>query len=307
MKIAVFGAGGVGGYFGGRLAAAGVEVGMIARGAHLAAIRGQGLAIKSPLGDAVLHPKASEDPADIGPSDVVLFCVKLYDVESAAARLGPLLKPDTAVISLQNGVDAEDRLAKIIGPAHVAGGVAQISATIDAPGVIRHHARFARFVFAERDGRMSARLERLLAACKAATGMVADIVPDIDKAVWEKFIMLASIAAVNGVTRLPLGKIVGDPDMSALLLGAMLEIEAVARARGVKVADDAARAAFKTAQAMPADMKASLLFDLEKGNRIEIEGLSGAVARLGEAAGVPTPIHRTVYAALKAYADGSPK
>lgn len=306
MKIAVFGAGGVGGYFGARLAAAGVEVGVIARGAHLAAIRAKGLAIKSPLGDLVVTPKASEDPADIGPADVVLFCVKLYDVESAAERLAPLLKPGTAVISLQNGVDAEERLARIIGPGHVAGGVAYISATIDEPGVIRHHAKFARLVFAELDAKRSARLEALLAACKAAQGFVADIVPDIEKAIWEKFVMIASLAAVGGVTRLPLGKIMGDPDIGALLEGAMKEVETVAKAKGVKVSPEAALNAFKTAQNMPKDMKPSLLFDLEKGNRIEIEGLSGAVVRLGKAATVPTPIHQTIYAALKAYAGGRP-
>lgn len=306
MKIAVFGAGGVGGYFGARLAQAGGEVAVIARGPHLAAIRERGLTIKSPLGDALLKPKAAEEPAEIGPVDIVLFCVKLYDVESAAARLAPLFKPGTAVISLQNGVDAEERLAKVVGPRQVAGGVAYISATIEEPGVVRHHAKFARLVFAELDGSRSERLDNLLALCKKASGFDSDIAPDIDKAIWEKFIMLSSIAAVGGATRLPLGMIVGDPDIRAMLEGAMLEVEAVARARGVKISPEAAKNAIKTALAMPKDMKPSLLFDLEKGNRIEIEGLSGAVARLGAAAGVPTPIHKTVYATLKAYANGRP-
>ena len=306
MKIAIFGAGGVGGYFGARLAEAGAEVSVVARGAHLAAIRKDGLKVLSPLGDAVFRPKASEEPAELGPADVVLFCVKLYDVESAARRLEPLLGPETAVISLQNGVDAEDRIASAIGAEHVAGGVAYISASIEGPGTVRHHARFARVVFAERDNSRSPRLERLLAVCKLAKGMDADFAPDIDKAIWEKFVMIGSVAATQGLTRLPLGPIMSDAECRWLLRGAMDEIEAVARARGVRISADAAAKAFKTAEGMPADMKSSLLHDLEKGNRIEIEGLSGAVWRLGAAVGIPTPIHKTAYAALKSLASGLP-
>ena len=306
MKIAIFGAGGVGGYFGARLAEAGAEVSVITRGAHLAAIRKDGLRVLSPLGDALFRPKASDSPEDLGPADIVVFCVKLYDVEAAAARLAPLIGPETAVISLQNGVDAEDRIAAVIGAKHVAGGVAYISVSIESPGVIRHHARFSRFVFAERDNSRSLRLERLLAVCKKAKGMDVDFAPDIDKAIWEKFIMIGSVAATQGLTRLPLGPVMSDAERRWLLRGAMDEIEAVAKARGVRISPDAAAKAFKTAEGMPTDMKSSLLHDLEKGNRIEIEGLSGAVWRLGAATGVPTPIHKTAYAALKSMAGGRP-
>ena len=232
MKIAVFGAGGVGGYFGARLAAAGEKVAFIARGPHLAAMRRGGLRVLSPLGDVhVAKVEATDDPGVVGPVDIVLFCVKLYDTESAGRRLAPLIGPDTAVVSLQNGVDSEDALAKVIGPKYVVGGVAYISATIESPGVIRHMNRQAKLIFGEVDGRPSPRLDRLRDACvKAGGGVTADVAPDIERLIWEKFVFLASLAAVTGVTRAALGPILADADMRAMFAAAMGEVMAVAAA-----------------------------------------------------------------------------
>jgi 2-dehydropantoate 2-reductase len=281
-------------------------VAFIARGGHLAAMRRDGLRVLSPLGDVhVPHVEATDDPADIGPVDIVLFCVKLYDTESAGRRLAPLIGPETAVVSLQNGVDSEDALTQMLGPRHVVGGVAYISATIDAPGVIRHLNHQAKLIFGEIDGRPSARLERLRAACAGAGGgIVAEMVPDIGRLIWEKFVFLASLAAATGVTRAALGPILADGDMRAMMIAAMREVVAVAAARGVRLAPDLVERNLTFAATLPATMKASLAYDLERGNRIELDGLMGAVVRLGEAAGVPTPVQRTIYAALKPYRDG---
>lgn len=311
MKIAVFGAGGVGGYFGGRLAAAGHEVGFIARGAHLAAMREQGLAILSPLGDATIHPVLAEaDPAalrrKLGHPDLVLFAVKLYDVESAATALKPLLGPESGVLALQNGVDAEGRIEAVLGAGRVAGGVAYISSTIEAPGVIRHFNRGAKLSFGEMDGRRSERLEAFAAAGKAA-GFEAEAVTDIERVLWEKFIFLASFAGATALLRRPAGAILGDPDTKALFADALHEVDALARARGVPVTPGLVPKLLATAQAMGADFMASMARDLLAGNRIEIEGLSGAVVRLGREAKVATPVHRAFYAGLKLYAAGTPR
>ena len=305
MRIAIFGTGGVGGYFGARLAAAGNDVVFIARGAHLKAMQADGLKVESPLGNATVKPtKASDDPAAFGPVDVVLFAVKLYDTDSAAAKLKPLLGPDTAVISLQNGVDSEDRIAAAIGAKHVVGGVAYISATIGAPGLIKHLNRQAKLAFGELDGRKSLRLERFLAACQAA-GFDVELAADINSAIWDKFVFLASLAALTAMTRKPLGPILADADTKAMLADAMQEVVAVAAARGVKTTPDVVPKTLKFAGTLPAELKASMAHDLDRGNRIEIEGLSGAVMRLGQAAGVPTPVHRAAYAALKLHAAGT--
>ncbi|HZD26509.1 MAG TPA: 2-dehydropantoate 2-reductase, partial [Alphaproteobacteria bacterium] len=216
LKIAVMGAGGIGGYYGGRLAAAGEDVAFIARGAHLQAMQRDGLKIISPLGDAHIQPvTASDDPAGIGPVDIVMFCVKLYDVEQAAELCRPLVGPDTAVISFLNGIDSEDRMKPILGAGHVVGGVAHIPSNIREPGVIEHKARLAALQFGEDDGAESPRLKAFLAVCRNA-GIDARIAPDIRAAIWNKFVMLASFAAVCGLTRQPAGPIKHDPDVAAL-------------------------------------------------------------------------------------------
>jgi 2-dehydropantoate 2-reductase len=307
MKIAIFGTGGIGGYFGGRLAANGSDVTFIARGAHLAALKSDGLKLQSALGDLHQKPvKASDDPKSVGPVDYVLFCVKMYDVESAAAACKPLVGANTTVVTTQNGVDTWERIAPILGEARVMGGVAQIAATIAAPGTIRHTGKLARIVFGDRGGAVSARAKALEEVCKAA-GIDALATDRIDVEIWQKFVFLASIAGLASMTRRSMGTINADPDLRALLGEAVGEVVAVARAKGVDLGGGAAERVTQAIGAMPGEAKPSMLQDLERGNRIEVAGLSGKVAALGRELGVPTPVHRTIYACLKPYIAGAPK
>ncbi len=304
MKIAVLGAGAVGGYFGGRLAQHGCDVTFLARGAHLEAIASRGLAVESPLGDFVVHPaRATAEPAEVGPVDAVLFAVKLWDTEAAGEAARPLVGPGTAVVSLQNGVDAEERLAEILGRAHVMGGVAQIAATIAAPGVIRHAGDFAKIFFGELDGARSARAEALLGAFRNA-GIDATIADDIERAIWEKFVMLIGVSALTSVTRQAIGRVREDSDTRALLTEVMAETAAVGHAKGVALDEGIVAERLALIDTLPADMTASMANDLERGNRLELDWLSGAVVRIGGELGVATPANRFIYAALKAYAAG---
>lgn len=306
LKTVVFGTGAVGGYFGARLAAAGHDVGFIARGANLAALQRDGLRIISPKGDLHLpRVRASDDPAAFGAADIVLFCVKLYDTEESARRLAPLTGPDTAIVSLQNGVDSEERIAAIVGQRHVAGGLAYIFAQIDGPGVIRHNNQIHKLIVGELDKPRSDRLAAFVSAC-TASGFDAELSADINHAIWSKFVFLASLAATTGLTRQPIGPILADDEMRPLLRDAIAEAVAVAAAKGIKLAPDAVDRAMAFGATLPPASKASLAFDLDKGNRIEIEGLSGAIVRLGRQSNVPTPVHRAVYAALKPFANGRP-
>jgi 2-dehydropantoate 2-reductase len=304
LSFAVMGTGGVGGTFGARLAAAGYPVTFIARGAHLAAIREAGLRLISPHGDLTIDPaRATDDPAEIGPADVVLFAVKLYDTEAAGRALAPLVGEATAVLSLQNGVEAEAQLAAIVGPEHVMGGVAQIAAVIDSPGVIRHSSPFARIIFGELDGRRSPRAEALLAACESAA-IDAHLSEEIETEIWNKFVFLATFSAVGTLSGLPAGAIQEDPDLRAVTARALNEAVAVGRAKGIPLDQDFAPDDLGLFDTLPPGMKSSMHQDLERGNRIEVEHLSGAVARMGAALGVATPVHHTVYAALKRHAHG---
>jgi 2-dehydropantoate 2-reductase len=306
MKIAVIGAGGVGGYFGARLAAAGHEVHFVARGAHLAAMRQGGLKVKSAFGDIALAPaNATDDAATIGPVDIVLFCVKLYDTESAAAQLKPLVGSHTRVIPLQNGVDSADRLARVVPAANVAGGVAYISATIEAPGVVAHLNKVHKLDFGRLDGKPDEPLAAFEAAGKAA-GFVATNRSDIGIAIWEKFLFLASFAAVTAGARVDNGAIQKVPELTAVLRDAMAEVAAVARARGVALSADVVARSFENVGKLPPQMKASMAHDLDRGNRLEVEGLSGAIVQFGRDLGVPTPVHRVFHAALLPFKDGKP-
>lgn len=303
MRIAVMGSGGVGGYWGARLAEAGAEVAFIARGAHLEAIRGHGLKVESQLGDVLVQPaRATDDPSEIGPVDIVLFATKLWDVEGAGAMLRPLLGPETAVITFLNGVDSGDRLAGVLGPDHVAGGVAWISAEIGAPGVIRHHSAFARIAYGELDGGPSARLGAFHDFVLAA-GLDGTLSDDIESVIWGKFAMLASMAGVTTLTRQPLGPVREDPDMRRLLEEAIAEVVAVAAAQGIDLAEVQAET-MRLVDEFPYEGKSSMLMDLEKGGRLELEWLSGAVVRLGRELGLETPTHRVIHAALKPWAEG---
>ena len=307
LRIAVMGSGGVGGYFGARLADAGFDVSFIARGEHLAAIRAVGLGIESPVGDATVNPAtATDDPRTIGEVDVVMFTTKLYDVRDAGELCRPLIGPDTVVLSFPNGIDSEDILIDVLGAAHVAGGVARISASIARPGVISHHAPFATLEFGELDGRDSDRMRRFLAACTSA-GIKARIDGDITAAIWHKFIFLASLAAITSLTRCPFGRIRESALTCELMTRAIAETAAVGIAKGISLGADPVADAMKVAEGVADHIKASMLVDLERGKPIEVEYLSGAVVRLGRELGVDTPVHAFCLAALMPFAKGRPQ
>ena len=309
MRIAGYGAGGVGGYFGARLAAAGNDVVFIARGAHGAAMAAQGLQVKSQLGDLTLEKvTVSDRPMDLAPIDLVMLCVKLYDLDDAAAALRPALSKDALVIPFQNGVDSEERLSAVLGADRVAAGIAYISATVAEPGVIAHHNSSCTLVVGPQDEAQAAgqaeRLQAFVAAGKAA-GFSAVYREDMTRALWEKFVLLAPFATVTALSRQPAGVIREDADMLALFAAAVQEAVDVGRAAAVDLDDEIAERCVSGMKALPPHMKASMCHDLEAGRRLELEGLTGAVMRLGERHGVDTPVHRTAYAALKPYRDGS--
>jgi len=306
MRIAVMGAGGVGGYFGARLALAGSAVTFIARGAHLAAMRADGLRVQSAGGDMhVAAPKVTDDPAAVGPVDIVLFGVKLWDTDAAARAIRPLVGPDTGVVSFQNGVQKDELLAAILGDSAVVGGVSYIAASIAAPGVIRHVGAMQRLIFGERDGRASTRVDTFAAACRDA-GINAEASADIRRAQWEKFVFLVGMSASTATIRLPIGPIRAEPCTRALLLKAMREVVAVGQAEGVPLPDDFAENRLAFCDTLPPTMAASMLHDLENGNRLEVEWLSGDVVRRGEATGIPTPVNRFVRDILTLHAQGRP-
>jgi 2-dehydropantoate 2-reductase len=307
MRIAVVGAGGVGGAFGAALAKAGSDVTFLARGAHLAAMLKHGLRVLSPRGDLHLNPvQATDDPARIGRVDVVVFCVKLWDVERAADAIRPLVAGETAVIPLQNGIDASERLIPILGKDAVMGGVAQISATIADPGVIRQTGTFMRLVFGELDGRPSQRGAAFAALCQSA-GFDALNSSQIIVALWEKFVLLATNSSVAALTRLPFGKLRSDPEVFALFEKGVAETAAVGRARGVALPADLEARLLESTRNFPPEMMPSMAVDLLRGNRLELPWLAGKVVALGRELAVPTPTFDVMYAALKPYAQGAPR
>ncbi|MBI2586407.1 MAG: 2-dehydropantoate 2-reductase [Rhodospirillales bacterium] len=304
MKIAVFGAGGVGGYFGAKLAKAGADVHFVARGRHLEAIRQHGLGIESALGDIVLKPaNATDDPAAIGPVDLAIVAVKLYDTDDAAKAMKPLVGPETTVMSLQNGVTANDTLEKAFGRAQLIGGSCSIATVIGRPGVVRHTGTMASMAFGEWDGRRTPRVEALLDTCRKA-GIDATLSDDIEAVIWSKFIFLSAFSGICCTMRLPIGPIRKDPETRALLRRAMEEVLAIARRKGVKLADDLIERRMAFADGLPAEMYASMYHDLAAGKRLELKWLSGAVVEMGRALGVPTPAHESYWLALKLHADG---
>jgi 2-dehydropantoate 2-reductase len=307
MRIAVVGAGGVGGAYGAALAHAGADVTFIARGAHLAAMKSEGLKVESPRGNTHLVPtRATDDPRSVGPVDVVLFCVKLWDVESAGAAIKPMVAANTAVIPLQNGVDAADRLIPILGKQAVMGGVANISATIAEPGLIRQTGMVMRMVFGELDGSKSPRAEAFAALCGKA-GIDGVLSTSILTELWMKFILLASNASIMALTRLPVGKLRDDPDIAPWFATAYEEVAAVGRAAGVALPADAVDKTLNFNRNAPPQLMASMGVDLLRGNRIELPWLSGKVVELGKKHSVPTPTHAFMYATLKPYIMGKPQ
>ena len=305
MRIAVMGAGGVGGYFGARLSDAGHDVAFIARGRHLAAMRQRGLAVTSALGDTILpRPAVTDDPTTLVPADVVLFAVKLWDTESAAEAIRPLVAKGGVVIPFQNGVESIERIGAVVGAERVMGGVAYIAATIGEPGVIAHTGTMARLRFGPVLPAQQVAAEALFAACKGA-GIEAELSADIRRALWEKFAFLAAFSGLTSVARQPMGILRGDPDLRSTLEAAIRETWAVGRAKGIALADDFVVQQMKFADGLPAEMKSSMLNDLIAGNRLEAPWLCGAVARMGSAAGVATPVNTTLFATLKPYGAGS--
>ena len=291
MRIAIIGTGGIGAPLGASLATAGQDVVFLARGAHLAAMRTNGLRVEGDRGETVLRPvEATDDPAAIGPVDLVLFCVKLWDVETAGEQIRPLIGSETAAIPLQNGIDASERLSPILGAAHVLGGVARVSGSIVAPGVVRQTGRHHGIVFGELNGQITPRVERIYDICRTA-GIDAVLSDDIQRARWEKFIGLVAISGLCALTRRPIGELREEPDIAPLIDDAMHEVVDVGRSCGMQFA----------ANAMP-----SMAVDLRAGNRLELPWLGGRVVQLGAAHDVPTPVNRVVYAGLKPYINGVP-
>ena len=298
------GAGGVGGLIGARLAHAGCDVSFIARGAHLAAMREHGLTLESPVGNVHLpRLRVTDDPATIGPVDLVFFAVKLWDTAAAARSILPLLVPETGFLSLQNGVRKDDILRPIVSEKALMGGVAYMGTAISHPGVILHTGTMQRVVFGEYDGRRSKRAEALLENLKK-TGIDARLSDDIRRSIWEKFVFLVGMAAVTATIRLPLGPILAHPLTRQFYLDAMREAAAVGRAHGVRLPEDIAEERLAFSDTLPPTMTASLQLDLERGNPLEVEWLSGAVVELGAAVGVPTPIHRAARDILILHAQG---
>jgi 2-dehydropantoate 2-reductase len=305
MRILVVGAGGVGGFFGAKLARTGLPVTLLARGAHLEAIQRHGLRVRSAVeGESVVKVDAVADVRGLPPVDAVLFCVKAFDTESAAAAIRPALGPETPVVSLQNGIDNEETLARVLGPGHAVGGVAYVFASIEAPGVIAH--RYAgHVVFGELDGHPSPRLTRLLGAFTAA-GVRAEVVADIRRVLWQKYLMISAQAGMTGLARAPIGVIRTVPESWRMYRGIVEELAALARASGVTLGDADVAAIMKAAEGLAPEAYSSLHHDLTRGRRLELEALHGHAVRLGQTLGVPTPMVFAVYAALKPHADGGP-
>jgi 2-dehydropantoate 2-reductase len=306
MRILMMGAGALGGYFGGRLAAAGHDVTFIARGAHLAALQADGLRIESPFGDLHLREvRALADPGAAPTPDIAFLLVKNYDLEAAAEALRPALGAATCVVTLQNGVSAPDRLAEIIGPERVVPGVAYIPADLRAPGVVRHNDRLQRLIFGPPPAARP--LFETLMADFTAAGIDASLEADIRPVLWTKFIMLSAMSALTALTRLDLGPIRDCPESRALLRQAVDETAAVARAACPGVPDGIAETQFSLlTERFGPHVHASMLDDLRAGKRLEVNYLSGDVARIGARLGVPTPLHSFVAAALQPYAYGAP-
>ena len=304
MKFLIVGAGGVGGYFGARLAADGNDVTFIARGAHRRAMAEQGLRVTSELGDLhIEHPQLYDDPATTGLCDIILVCVKMWDTEAAAALIKPLLAHDSAMVSLQNGVEAEDLLAGVLGAEHVLGGVARIASAIEAPGVIRHTGTVARLIFGELDGLPSWRQECLLSACIGAE-IEAEASSDIKTELWRKFVMLAPLAGAACFHRCNAGDLLAVPERRQLFDDLVQETAALARAKGAALGPATEIQVIRSLEAFPPEMKPSMLHDLEAGRRLELPWLNGAVVRLGEELGLKTPANAKVVEALEPDAGG---
>ncbi len=305
MRIAILGSGGVGGYYGALLAGSGNDVTFIARGAHLAALRERGLQVYSMHGDISLEKvQATGDPGEVGTVDLVLVAVKTYDLDAAARAAIPLVGPATAVLPLLNGLDAAERLASALGDERVLGGLTHISSGVVAPGVVRQVSPLRRITLGERDGTTSARAEAVRDVL-AAAGAEVTLTRQIDVALWEKFLFIASIGGICCLARQPMDAVLRIPQTRQLYTEALGEIETLARAREVDLPADAAGRALQITAGFRPGTKPSMLADLEAGRRLELEAMSGTVVRYGRELAVPTPVHWAVYAALAPSASGA--
>jgi 2-dehydropantoate 2-reductase len=306
MRIAVVGAGGTGGYFGGLLAQGGRDVTFIARGTQLEALRTRGLTVESRLaGTFTVAVRATDDPTEVGPVDLILFCVKTYDTDTAAESIRPMIHPETMLLSLQNGIDNEERIARVTGHASGIGAVAYVTSVIKTPGVVAQTSGPGKIVFGELGGGKSVRTQQLYDVLQGA-GIAAEVHPDIRVVLWQKFLFICAFSGVTAVSRVPIGTILADSVTRALFRGTLEEVEAVVRAGGIDLPADCVEQAMATAAAAEPWAHGSLYHDLAGGRRLELESLNGEVVRRGREYGIETPLNLAIYAALRPYVDGAP-
>lgn len=305
MHVAILGTGAVGGYFGAQLARAGTRVTFVARGAHLQAIRDNGLQVLGPRGDFTIRaPDATDDPAAIAGADAVLFCVKTYDSDAAAAALAPALGPRSVVITLQNGIDSVERLSRTLPRDRVVAGSAYMAGKIEAPGIIRYTSAMSSIAVG-RGGPQAEPVMRELADAAARAGFGMTVDPDVETLLWKKFAILAPNATLTSLTRKPAGVVFHDPDLLALATDAVREVVAVGRALAIAWPADIVETSIATLRGFPPDMYASMHHDLARGGPLEVEEVQGTLMRLGARHGVPTPIFRMAYCCLKPYVRGA--
>jgi len=298
MKILIMGTGGVGGYYGGLLAQQGNEVTFISRGAHLYAIRQEGMKVKSVHGDFTIFPaQAVENPAEVGPVDLILFCVKTYNTDEAAEAIRPAVGPQTVVLSLQNGIDAAERIGKLVGLEHVLAGATWLSSAVEAPGLIKQVSQFRRIVFGELSEGRSERARSIYEVLNP-TGITVEISDDIQKVLWTKFVFIAAVSSVGSLTRLPMGDYRSVPEARKLLSSIMQEVEALAQAQNIKLDNDVVAKSMEFIDNSAPHIKPSMQFDVESGRRTELESMIGAIGRKGRELGIPTPVSNFVYASL---------
>ncbi len=305
MKIAIMGAGGVGGFYGGRMARHGLDIAFVARGPHLEALRRDGLRVESPaVGDFKVSPVwATDNPAEIGPADLIWVTIKAYDLEATAEAIAPMIGPETVIIALLNGVGIAEQLGALVGMEHMMGGAVQVSVAIAEPGLIRHTAA-DRLVFGELSGGTSARGEAIHEML-AGAGIEAVLSTDVQKEIWVQYLRLNTYAGMAALTRFPLGTSFADPEIAEMALACMKETETIARKKGIDLDEGISEAMIADSRKGFSAVKPSMLLDLERGRKLELEIFQGAMVRLGEEMGVPTPVNRFIYAALKLHANGA--
>ncbi len=298
MKILIMGTGGVGGYYGGLLAQQGNDVTFVARGEHLTAIQTQGLKVKSVFGDFTVSPaQATDDPGSVGPVDLVVFCVKTYSTDESVQAMRPAVGPQTVVMSLQNGIDAAERIGKVIGQERLIGGVTWLSSAVEAPGVIKQISQFRRIVLGELSGGRSERIQSIYEVLKN-TGATVEISEDIQKVLWTKMVFITAVSSVGSLTRLPMGEYRSVVETRGLLSKIMQEVEGLARAQGVNLDANVIRNWLDFTDNAAYQMKPSMQLDVETGHRTELESMVGVIGRKGRELGVPTPVVDFVYACL---------